>query len=126
MKYVSLLFALVGSLLLVSCAPLEPPAWPSPITGKWISRDGDLLEFNVDDTFSLDLKEQNAPEVWGFYAIEGDRLILWNRGTDRTFRSGHSIAIYRLTGQRNMLWLQRITDPSSKRARRLAEIWRRP
>ena len=113
-------------MLLASCATYEPPAWPSPLTGKWINRDGDLLVFNVDDTFTLDLKEQNAPEVWGYYAIEGDRLILWNRASDRTFRNGHGIAIYRLIGQRNMLWLRRISDPSDRRARRLAEIWRRP
>jgi len=125
MKYASLLLASVGLLLLASCAH-EPPVWQSPLFGKWINRDGDQLEFYVDDTFSLDLKEQNAPEVWGFYAIRGDELVLWNRGADAAFKNGHSLAVYRLIGQRNMIWLRKISDPSEKRSRHLAEIWRRP
>ena len=126
MKYFSLLSALAGLLLLTSCSTPGPIVWPSPLEGKWINRDGDLLVFNVDDTVSLDLKEQNAPEVWGYYAIDGDRLIFWNRNTPRGLGGGHSVGIYRLHGQRNLLWLQRISDPSAKRSRRLAEVWRRP
>ena len=127
MKYFSLLFALVSTLLLASCAT-EPsqPVWPSPLEGKWINHDGDLLVFNVDNTFTLDLKEQNAPEVWGYFAIDRARLILWYQGSNPALECNRTVGVYRLNGQRNYLWLHRISDPSAKRARRLSEVWRRP
>ena len=127
MKYFSLLLASVCALLLASCAtPPRSPGWPSPPEGKWINHDGDLLVFNVDNTFTLDLKEQNAPEVWGYFALDRGRIIFWNQGTNAALGCSRTVGVYRLNGQRNYLWLRRISDPCAKRARRLAEVWRRP
>jgi len=127
MKSFLLLSAALSMLLLASCKTNDiHPLHPSRLAGEWINGGGDLLNLKIDNTFTLDLREQNKPEISGEFTADDKEIKFTNRKSIAVVQCNHTDGAYRLEQQGATLWLRLSHDPCEKLAHRMATIWRRP